>query len=93
VSISRQYLYGLLLFLMMISVYASEPRGMLGVGYAADLVLFDPETVTDHATIEASTELSSGIESVWVNGKLVFNRDDQLSRGTTSARPGEFLSR
>jgi len=68
-------------------------RGMIRAGYAADLVLFDPETITDNATIESSTELSTGISSVWVNGKLVFNRDNEGNPGTTTTRPGEFLSR
>jgi len=68
-------------------------RGMIRTGYAADLVLFDPTTITDNATIESSTELSSGIESVWVNGKLVFNRDNERNPVTNTARTGEFLSR
>ncbi|MBX2913997.1 MAG: serine hydrolase [Cyclobacteriaceae bacterium] len=47
-------------------------RGLIAPGYFADLVLFNPETVIDHATIENPTALSTGIESVWVNGKLVY---------------------
>jgi len=63
-------------------------RGEIREGYAADLVLFDPETITDHATIESPTELSSGIESVWVNGALVFKRGR-----ATASRSGVYLSR
>jgi N-acyl-D-amino-acid deacylase len=47
-------------------------RGLIAPGYFADLVLFNPQTVTDKATIENPTALSTGIESVWVNGKLVY---------------------
>ncbi len=48
-------------------------RGLIARGYFADLVLFDPATVKDNATIENSTALSTGVESVWVNGKLVYH--------------------
>ena len=47
-------------------------RGLIAPGYFADLVLFNPQTITDKATIENPTALSTGIESVWVNGKLVY---------------------
>ena len=47
-------------------------RGLIAPGYFADLVLFDPETVIDNATIENSAALSSGVEAVWVNGTLVY---------------------
>ncbi len=47
-------------------------RGLLVPGYYADLVVFDPETVKDNATIEDPTALSTGIQYVWVNGKMVY---------------------
>lgn len=47
-------------------------RGLITRGYFADLVLFDPATVVDNATITNATALSSGVHRVWVNGKLVF---------------------
>lgn len=47
-------------------------RGMIKVGYFADLVLFDPSTVKDNANIQNSTAVSSGIEKVWVNGEMVY---------------------
>lgn len=47
-------------------------RGLITTGFFADLVLFNPETVIDNATIENPTALSTGIEAVWVNGKLVY---------------------
>jgi N-acyl-D-amino-acid deacylase len=47
-------------------------RGLIKMGYFADLVLFDPNTVKDNANIQNSTALSSGIEKVWVNGQPVY---------------------
>jgi N-acyl-D-aspartate/D-glutamate deacylase/CubicO group peptidase (beta-lactamase class C family) len=49
-----------------------KDRGLIQPGYFADLVLFNPETVIDNATIENPTALSAGVEMVWVNGKLVY---------------------
>jgi N-acyl-D-amino-acid deacylase len=47
-------------------------RGSIRVGYYADLVLFDPKTVSDRATIAEPQRISTGIEHVWVNGIEVF---------------------
>lgn len=63
-------------------------RGLIRAGAMADLVLFDPEAVTDHATPEASDRLSEGIVTVWVAGTAVF--DDGAA---TEARPGKVIRR
>lgn len=63
-------------------------RGIIAPGYHADLVLFDPATVQDHATIQQPDAISSGIEKVWVNGKLVFE-----NQKTTGQFPGVFIKR
>jgi N-acyl-D-amino-acid deacylase len=65
-----------------------ENRGLIRPGMAADLVLFDPETVLDQATTDEPRALSTGIERVWVNGALVF-ADGKV----TDRRPGRVLSR
>ena len=49
-----------------------KDRGIIAPGKVADLVLFDPATVIDRATITNSQAISEGIEGVWVNGELVF---------------------
>lgn len=63
-------------------------RGLIKNGYTADLVLFDPATITDKATIMKPKQLSEGIVGVWVNGDRVW-RD----RGVTNARPGTLITR
>ena len=63
-------------------------RGLIRPGAVADLVLFDPETVIDHATPLAPSELSEGITSVWVAGELVF-----AAGAATENRPGKVLRR
>ena len=68
--------------------YGLADRGLLRVGYRADLVLFDPAGVTDCATFEQPVQASEGISGVWVNGQRVW--DGQCATG---ALPGEVLSR
>lgn len=63
-------------------------RGVIRAGAIADLVLFDPETVIDHATPEASDRLSEGIDTVWVAGTQVF-----ADGAATAARPGKVIRR
>ena len=63
-------------------------RGVIAPGYSADLVLFDPATVQDNATVQHPDAISTGIEKVWVNGKLVFE-----NRKTTGELPGVFIKR
>ena len=46
-------------------------RGMLKAGWYADVVVFDPKTVTDHATFEKPQQLATGVSDVLVNGQLV----------------------
>lgn len=48
-------------------------RGKIEIGAFADLVLFDPDSIIDTATMTEPTNLSRGVTKVWVNGILVFN--------------------
>jgi N-acyl-D-aspartate/D-glutamate deacylase len=61
-------------------------RGLLRPGCYADVVVFDPATVIDHATFVAPHQLSGGIEEVWVNGGRVLR-----SGRHTGAMPGRAL--
>lgn len=63
-------------------------RGTLAPGQYADLVLFDPSTVIDNATTKDPHALSTGIASVWVNGREVWHD----GKGT-GARPGTVIRR
>ncbi len=65
-------------------------RGTIRPGMWADLVLFDPATVNDRATIQDPKALSVGIAGVWVNGQRVFADGHALDRypGAIVKRPG-----
>jgi N-acyl-D-amino-acid deacylase len=63
-----------------------EKRGLLEPGYFADVVIFNPETIQDHATFEDPHQLATGVEHVWVNGTQV------LKDGAhTGEMPGRFV--
>jgi N-acyl-D-aspartate/D-glutamate deacylase len=61
-------------------------RGVLREGMHADIVVFAPATVADHATFEEPHQLSTGIEHVFVNGVAVV-RNGRV----TGAKPGRAL--
>ena len=52
--------------------------GLLAPGMAADVTVFDPETVIDHATFEEPTLPSEGIRIVLVNGRIAV-RDGKVT--------------
>jgi N-acyl-D-amino-acid deacylase len=59
-----------------------KERGRLRPGAFADIVVFDPNTIQDHATFEKSHQLSSGVSYVFVNGKLAL-RDGKATGAAT----------
>jgi N-acyl-D-amino-acid deacylase len=61
-------------------------RGCLNPGCHADLVIFDPATIADHASYEAPMQYASGISDVFVNGVQVL-RDGEH----TGAMPGQVV--
>jgi N-acyl-D-amino-acid deacylase len=63
-------------------------RGAIAPGMKADLVLFDPSTVLDRATPQAPHALSVGIQTVWVNGEIVYENGR-----TTGRLPGRVIRR
>lgn len=65
-------------------VPAMRRKGRITPGADADIVVFDPATISDQATYADSTRPSSGIRHVLVNGEFVV-RDGHL---VTTARPG-----
>ncbi|MBM3297533.1 MAG: amidohydrolase family protein, partial [Candidatus Aminicenantes bacterium] len=65
---------------------ALNARGILEDGAAADLVVFDPETIDGAATIADPNRYSRGIEAVIVGGKVAY------LRGELGARNGREIS-
>ena len=61
-------------------------RGSLKAGYYADVVVFDPETIQDHATFREPNQYSTGVAHVFVNGDHVLKEGEH-----TGATPGRFL--
>jgi dihydroorotase/N-acyl-D-amino-acid deacylase len=61
-------------------------RGVLKAGMWADVVVFDPDTVTDKATFEAPNQLAVGMDYVLVNGVPVI-----AGGKATNALPGKVL--
>lgn len=64
-------------------------RGLLCAGACADLVVFDPQRITDVASFAQPERLSEGVEAVFVNGALAY-REGQAQ---VLARAGQMLSR
>lgn len=63
-----------------------KKRGELKVGNYADVVVFNPATITDHATYEKPHQYATGVTDVWVNGVQVLKDNEH-----TGATPGRFV--
>jgi dihydroorotase/N-acyl-D-amino-acid deacylase len=61
-------------------------RGVLKSGMWADVVIFDPTTITDRATFESPNQLSEGMQYVLINGVPVIDGGK-----ATNALPGKVL--
>jgi N-acyl-D-amino-acid deacylase len=64
-----------------------DNRGSLLPGFYADVVIFDPDAVQDHATFESPHHYSSGVRDVLVNGVAVLRHGEH-----TGALPGRVLT-
>lgn len=62
-----------------------KDRGRLEVGQAADIVVFDPETLRDAATFSNPHQYSRGIRFVFVNGKPAIA--EGIPTGTLAGKP------
>jgi N-acyl-D-amino-acid deacylase len=63
-----------------------DRRGSLSPGFFADVVVFDPKTIQDHATYAEPQRYATGVRDVFVNGVQVLKGGDH-----TGARPGRVL--
>lgn len=63
-----------------------QKRGLLKVGYYADVVLFDPATIQDHATFEDPHQYTTGVMHVFVNGVQVLKDGEH-----TNKKPGRLV--
>ncbi|WP_408589839.1 N-acyl-D-amino-acid deacylase family protein [Novosphingobium sp.] len=63
-----------------------KDRGMLKKGYFADIVVFDPVTIQDHATFEKPAQLATGVSDVIINGGFAL-KDGKA----TGAPTGRFV--
>ena len=59
-------------------------RGRLAPGYAADVVVFDPDSIADRATFSMPHQYSTGVSDVLVNGLLAVTAGEPT--GSTAGR-------
>jgi N-acyl-D-amino-acid deacylase len=70
------------------SMFGLGKRGLLREGYAADIVVFDPDRIRDRATFPKPHQFPAGIDFVLVNGRPVISHGNH-----TGEKPGRFLAR
>lgn len=63
-----------------------DRRGFVREGMFADMVVFDPAAIVDHATFEKPHQLATGVEHVFVNGAHVLKDGEH-----TGAKPGRVV--
>ena len=63
-----------------------DRRGTLKPGFFADIVIFDPAAVQDHATFERPHQYATGVRDVFVNGVQVLRGGEH-----TGAKPGQVV--
>ncbi len=70
------------------SILGLADRGILAVGMVADIAVFDPVTIKDHATYEQPTLVSDGMRHVLVNGRFALREGK-----ATGEKAGRVLRR
>jgi N-acyl-D-amino-acid deacylase len=65
-----------------------KKRGEIKTGNYADIVIFDPAKITDHATFDKPHQYATGMIDVFVNGVMVLKNGEH-----TGATPGRFVKK
>ena len=67
-----------------------KKRGLLKRGYFADVVIFNPATIQDHATFDDPHQYATGVQYVFVNGQQVLKDGEHTGKmpGRLVAGPG-----
>jgi N-acyl-D-amino-acid deacylase len=63
-----------------------KDRGCLSPGCFADIVIFDPATISEHSTYDQPQQYATGVEDVFVNGVQVLRNGEH-----TGAKPGRVV--
>lgn len=63
-----------------------KDRGRLGEGFYADVIVFDPAAIQDHATFDKPHQLATGVRDVFVNGVLTLENEQH-----TGAKAGRAV--
>lgn len=61
---------------------ALKERGLLKAGYFADIVVFDPATIQDHATFEKPQQFATGVSHVVINGGVALSGGEPTGKAT-----------
>ena len=67
---------------------ALTDRGRLATGAAADVVVFDPTSIIDHATFEQPFQYATGVTAVVVNGVVALLGQERRGEGNGRALRG-----
>ncbi|MEZ4656922.1 MAG: amidohydrolase family protein [Caldilineaceae bacterium] len=70
--------------------FGLRKRGILRGGWYADVVIFDADTVQDHATYAQPHQISTGVEHVLVNGTIIV-QNGQPVETLSATLPGRAL--
>lgn len=66
-------------------VLGLDDRGRLKEGFTADIIVFDPDKISDKATYERPHQYSEGVQFLLINGKLVI--EDGVYNGQLAGKP------
>ncbi len=69
-----------------------QDRGIIREGMAADIVIFNPDSIIDQATYETPRQHNKGIDYVIVNGQIVINKEQSYRKPAGVVFKREYLN-